>query len=111
LANAVRHTPEGGRIAVSAEPVGQAIRLSVEDSGPGIPPEHLSRVFDRFYKVDVSRTGTALPSGSGLGLSIVRAIVTRLGGTVTVSNQAGGGARFEVTLPVTSLAPGAPSPS
>ena len=57
-------------------------------------------MFDRFYKVDESRTGTDTPSGSGLGLSIVRAIVTRHGGTVTASNVPGGGARFEIVLPV-----------
>jgi signal transduction histidine kinase len=99
VANAARHTPDGGRVTVEADRVATGIRLSVEDTGPGIPPEHLPRVFGRFYKVDVSRTGTALPSGSGLGLSIVHAIVTRHGGTVTASNPAGGGARFEIILP------------
>jgi signal transduction histidine kinase len=99
VANAVRHTPEGGRILVSAVPAGGAVRVVVEDSGPGIPEEHLPRVFDRFYKVDQSRTGTSVPSGSGLGLSIVRAIVQSHGGQVTASNAPGGGARFEVTLP------------
>jgi len=99
VANAARHTPEGGHIDVHADRVPDGVRLSVEDSGPGIPPEHLSRVFERFYKVDVSRAGTALPSGSGLGLSIVQAIVNRHGGTVTASNMPGGGARFEIVLP------------
>jgi signal transduction histidine kinase len=99
VANAVRHTPEGGRVVVAADRVPAGVRLSVQDNGMGIPEEHLSRVFDRFYKVDVSRTGTALPSGSGLGLSIVQAIVTRHGGTVTASNPPGGGARFEIVLP------------
>jgi len=99
VANAVRHTPDGGRITVAADVVPEGVRLSVQDTGPGIPEEHLSRVFDRFYKVDVSRTGTALPSGSGLGLSIVQAIVTRHGGTITASNPAEGGARFEILLP------------
>jgi signal transduction histidine kinase len=99
VANAARHTPEDGRITVSAQRVDAGIRFVVEDTGPGIPPEHLDRVFDRFYKVDVSRTGTALPSGSGLGLSIVRAIVERHGGRIGVSNAPGSGARFEITLP------------
>jgi signal transduction histidine kinase len=98
-ANAVRHTPEGGRIRLTADRVPGGVRLGVEDSGPGIPPEHLPRIFDRFYKVDVSRTGTALPSGSGLGLSIVQAIVKRHGGTIDAANCDAGGARFEMVLP------------
>src|SRR6185503_6855690 len=98
-ANAVRHTPDGGTIRLSAEPVEAGVRLSVEDTGTGIPEEHLPRVFDRFYKADVSRTGTALPSGSGLGLSIVQAIVRRHGGTIHAANAASGGARFDVVLP------------
>ncbi len=104
-ANAVRHTPQGGRIALSADcDTDGSVRLVVEDSGSGIPPEQLSRVFDRFYKVDVSRTGTEIPSGSGLGLSIVQAIVARHGGTISAANAAGGGARFEIRLPNSSLA-------
>ena len=88
-----------GEVCDPATPDG--LRIVVEDSGSGIPPEHLSKVFDRFYKVDVSRTGTALPSGSGLGLSIVQAIVERHGGTISASNAPNGGARFEILLPRT----------
>ena len=69
-------------------------------TGPGIPPEHLPHIFDRFYKVDQSRTGTTVPSGSGLGLSIVQAIVGRHDGRVSASNLPDGGARFEIVLPV-----------
>jgi signal transduction histidine kinase len=98
-ANALRHTPVGGRIFLRAAPDGEDVVIVVEDTGPGIPEEHLVRVFDRFYKVDVSRTGTALPSGTGLGLSIVQAIVTQHGGAVAVSNVPGAGARFEIRLP------------
>src|SRR6185436_21005010 len=76
-ANAIRHTPEGGTVTLGAEPTGEGVRITVRDTGPGIPAEHLPRVFDRFYKVDASRAGTAVPSGSGLGLSIVRAIIER----------------------------------
>ena len=98
-ANALRHTPEGGRIGLSADVADAGgVRIVVEDSGTGIPAEHLPKVFDRFYKVDVSRTGTSLPSGSGLGLSIVQAIVERHGGTITATNAPGGGARFEILL-------------
>jgi two-component system sensor histidine kinase BaeS len=99
VANAVRHAPVGGHVAVTADTRGDDVVLGVEDDGPGIPPEQLSRVFDRFYKVDESRTGTEVPSGSGLGLSIVRAIVVRHGGSVTASNIDGAGARFEIVLP------------
>jgi signal transduction histidine kinase len=104
-ANAVRHTPEGGSVKLSADRVASdspdraGVRFVVEDSGPGIPAEHLPRIFDRFYKVDVSRTGTPVPSGSGLGLSIVQAIVTRHGGSISAANAESGGARFEIVLP------------
>ena len=79
--------------------VDEQVEISIEDTGPGVPAEHLGRVFDRFYKADASRTGTATPSGSGLGLSIVRAIVTGHGGAVRVENVPGGGARFTLRLP------------
>ena len=98
-ANAVRHTPEGGRVILTADRVDGGLRFVVEDTGTGIPDEHLPRVFDRFYKVDLSRTGTKVPSGSGLGLSIVQAIVQRHGGKITAANGATGGARFEIVLP------------
>jgi signal transduction histidine kinase len=98
-ANAVRHTPEGGRVTLTADRAADGLRLVVEDTGPGIPEEHLPHVFDRFYKVDESRTGTKVPSGSGLGLSIVQAIVNRHGGRITAGNTEAGGARFEIVLP------------
>ena len=98
-ANAIRHTPADGVVRLSASPNERAVHLTISDTGPGIPPDHLPRVFDRFYKVDASRAGTAVPSGSGLGLSIVRAIIERHGGTVTVTNAPNGGAMFELDLP------------
>jgi signal transduction histidine kinase len=100
VANAVRHTPEGGAVSVSALADGQTLTFRVDDTGPGIPDDQLDRVFDRFYKVDESRTGTQLPSGSGLGLSIVQTIVMRHGGTVSAGNAPGGGARFQIVLPL-----------
>jgi signal transduction histidine kinase len=99
VANAIRHTPSGGTVSIHASASDAAVVLTVEDTGRGIPPEHLARVFDRFYKVDESRAGTDVPSGSGLGLSIVRAIVGRHHGTITVSNAPPAGARFEIRLP------------
>jgi signal transduction histidine kinase len=96
-ANALRHTPDDGEIVLSADVVGGKVRLRVRDSGTGIPPEHLPLIFDRFYKVDASRKAMG---GSGLGLSIVRAIVERHGGTITAYNE--GGAVFDVLLPMSS---------
>jgi two-component system sensor histidine kinase BaeS len=104
VANAVRHTPAGGQVTLGGLRRGEDVVITVDDTGPGIAPEHLPHVFDRFYKADVSRSGTTVPSGSGLGLSIVQAIVARHGGRVTASNGPGGGARFEIVL--TDLSPG-----
>ncbi len=100
VANAVRHTPKGGHIDLSAttEPAdgdGQ-VRLRIQDNGPGIPPEHLSRIFDRFYRVDTARDQAS--GGTGLGLSIVRAIIEAHGGTITASSPPGNGACFEILL-------------
>jgi signal transduction histidine kinase len=95
-ANALRHTPKGGRVALNAALEAGAIVVTVSDTGSGIAPEHLSRVFDRFYKVDPSRTGQA--AGSGLGLSIVKAIVERHGGRIAAASQAGG-TTFTLTFP------------
>jgi len=97
VANAVRHTPDGGRVTVSAEHAEGGTRIRVEDTGTGIPPEHLPLVFDRFYKIDRARASGQ--SGSGLGLSIVKAIVERHGGRVSAGNASGGGARFDIVLP------------
>jgi signal transduction histidine kinase len=97
-ANAIRHTPEGGTVVLRASRQDDGIHITVADSGAGIPPEHLPRIFDRFYKVDPSRSAT-FTAGSGLGLSIVQAIVERHGGKVSASNADHGGAIFEVVLP------------
>src|SRR5205085_399748 len=104
-ANAIRHTPPGGTVTLRADAAGEDLRLRIHDSGTGIPTEHLPHVFDRFYKADASRAGTAIPSGSGLGLSIVQAIVARHGGTITASNAPEGGAVFEILLPTARTEP------
>ena len=96
-ANAVRHTPENGTISLTSRRVNGRVVLAVTDSGSGVSPEHLPFVFDRFYKADASRAQDQSP-GSGLGLSIVKAIVERHGGTITASSRQGGGSVFEVTL-------------
>ena len=96
VANALRHTPSGGTIDLAATSNADGCELRVIDSGSGIAPEHVANVFERFYKVDSSRTsGTA---GSGLGLSIAKAIVERHGGTIAVESRPGRTA-FVITLP------------
>ena len=84
-----------GQIRLTAERQGREVVLTVHDNGPGIPPEHLPLIFDRFYKADLSRKAAG---GSGLGLSIVKAIVELHGGTISVRND--NGAVFEVRLPL-----------
>jgi two-component system OmpR family sensor kinase len=97
VANALRHTPSGGTIDLEATSNADGCGdLRVIDSGSGIAPEHVANIFERFYKVDSSRTsGTA---GSGLGLSIAKAIVERHGGTIAVESRPGRTA-FVITLP------------
>jgi two-component system phosphate regulon sensor histidine kinase PhoR len=97
--NAVNYTPDGGAITVAAAIEGDRYVLTVSDTGPGLPEDDLTRVFERFYRVDKSR---ARPGGTGLGLAIVKHLVQVMGGTVTAGNQAGGGAVFTVRLPVRS---------
>jgi signal transduction histidine kinase len=109
VANALRHTPAGGTITLRASTEPGACVLSVADSGEGIAPEHLPHVFDRFYKVDSARVaGTA---GSGLGLSIAKAIVERHGGRLSATSVPGD-TRFTLTLPQPDAdpAPAAPGP-
>jgi len=96
-ANALRHTPKGGRVTLTASFENGAVVVTVSDTGSGIAPEHLPHVFDRFYKVDPSRTGES--AGSGLGLSIVKAIVERHGGAVTAMSRPGGGTTFTLKFP------------
>jgi two-component system sensor histidine kinase BaeS len=93
-ANALRHTPDGGQITLTSGSDPRGVRLTVRDTGPGIPREHLPLIFERFYKADAARKAAG---GSGLGLSIVKAIVERHGGTITARND--NGAVFEIVLP------------
>lgn len=95
-ANALRHTPPGGVVRLGASRADGRIKLTVSDNGAGIQEEHLPHVFDRFYKADQSRSQAG---GSGLGLSIVKAIVERHGGSVAVRSRQGVETVFEVTLP------------
>jgi two-component system, OmpR family, phosphate regulon sensor histidine kinase PhoR len=94
--NAVHYSPQNAAIRLEAMHQNGVVRISVSDSGPGIPPEDLSRVFERFYRVDKSR---ARPGGTGLGLAIVKHLVELHGGQAVAENRPEGGARFVITLP------------
>jgi two-component system phosphate regulon sensor histidine kinase PhoR len=96
--NALKYTPEGGRVTVAARPEGEVAVFEVADDGPGIAAEHLPRIFERFYRVDKARSREL--GGTGLGLSIVKHLVESLGGAVSVSSEPGRGSRFVVRLPL-----------
>lgn len=95
--NAVNYSDEGGRIELGARVENGRVLLTVGDSGPGLPDADLGRVFERFYRVDKSRTRD--PGGTGLGLSIVRHLVELHGGRIYAANRPGGGAIFTISLP------------
>lgn len=97
LENGLRHTPPGGQIILAAESIEGGIRLSIQDSGPGIPPEDLTRIFDRFYRKDKSRGRHE--GGSGLGLAIARSIITRHNGRIWAESEPGQGATILIELP------------
>ncbi|HEY6407531.1 MAG TPA: HAMP domain-containing sensor histidine kinase, partial [Ktedonobacteraceae bacterium] len=104
LDNARRHTPAGGTIVVGAQAVDKMLRVSIGDSGTGIDAADLPYIFERFYRVDRARTASA--GGSGLGLSIVKAIITAHGGTISAESEPGQGTRIYFSLPlVTSGVP------
>jgi signal transduction histidine kinase len=100
LDNALRHTPDGGRIALSAREVGDHVELAVLDSGPGLKTEDLERIFNRLYRADPSRQREgASAGGSGLGLAIARSIVQAHGGQVSAESEAGQGLKIVIRLP------------
>jgi PAS domain S-box-containing protein len=92
--NAVQAMPNGGRLALRTRRIERGVELTVEDTGPGISPQHLDRIWDPFF------TTKPLGQGTGLGLSITQQVVTRHGGTIRVESRPGEGARFIVELPV-----------
>ncbi len=98
VANAILYAPAGTTIRIDAAREDGHVALSVSDEGPGIPEEDVSRVFERFYRVDKSRARD--PGGTGLGLAIVKHLVELHGGTARVENRAEGGARFVLELPL-----------
>jgi signal transduction histidine kinase len=95
VGNAVKFTPAEGRIRVSAVLDGEEVRVAVEDTGPGIPAEHLENVFDRFWQARSTRR-----AGAGLGLAIARGVVEAHGGRISARSEVGRGTTFEFTLPV-----------
>jgi signal transduction histidine kinase len=97
LSNAVKFSPEGGRIRLSGKRQGDFALISVADEGPGIPPDRLEQVFDRFHQVRDPQKSH--PLGTGLGLTISREIVERLGGKIWVDSELGAGTVFSFTVP------------
>lgn len=97
LTNALRHTPRGGAVVLSAQVAGGQARVTVHDTGSGVPPDQLDRIFDRFYRSPDS-------PGSGLGLPIARSLVEAHGGTITATSDVGAGTTIRFTLPHDSAA-------
>jgi two-component system OmpR family sensor kinase len=96
--NAIKYTPEGGSVELSLSKKGGWAQFEVCDTGIGIPPENLSHIFDRFYRVDKARARAH--GGSGLGLSIAKWIAQAHGGAIRVKSQIGEGTTFTVTIPI-----------
>lgn len=111
--NAVKYTPAGGRVRLETGVEGDLFWAVIADTGPGIPAEELPRIFDRFYRVDRSRSraspgcGGHEAAGTGLGLSIAKTIAELHGGTITVRSELGKGSAFKVTLPLSAIVQGA----
>jgi len=99
--NALKYTPPGGSVTVKSVTVGQNVVIKVEDTGVGIPSDDIPRVFERFYRVDKSRSKAQ--GGVGLGLALVKELVERHGGTVTMESELGVGTKAVVTLPASSV--------
>ncbi|MFT3769056.1 MAG: ATP-binding protein [Minicystis sp.] len=109
LGNALKFTPPGGRIVVGLRALGDALELSVEDTGPGIPAEKMHLLFRRFQQIDAS--ATRKHEGTGIGLSLVKELTELMGGTVGVTSEVGRGSRFFVRLPRAPDHVLAPAPS
>jgi len=96
--NAVKYTPDGGRIDITAGAVGPDVYIKVSDNGTGIPKEDLPRLFDRFYRVDKARSRES--GGTGLGLAIAKEIISMHGGDIMVESEVGEGTTFTIKLPI-----------
>ncbi|MBK9714020.1 MAG: HAMP domain-containing histidine kinase [Kouleothrix sp.] len=103
LDNALRHTPRGGAVEIATQPHGRQVDVTVSDTGLGIAPEHLPHVFERFYRGESVRGAEG--SGSGLGLSIAKALVEAQGGQIAIDSRLGQGTRVTLKLPAAEVAP------
>jgi len=101
--NALKYTPAGGHVSISAHTDDGSVVFEVADDGPGIGAEHLPRLFERFYRVDKARSREL--GGTGLGLSIVKHLVESVGGAVSVTSEPGLGSRFRVRFPLARREP------
>jgi two-component system phosphate regulon sensor histidine kinase PhoR len=100
LDNAVKYCPAGARVRLRAQQTERSLRIEIADTGPGIEPRHLSRLFERFYRVDSGRSRDM--GGTGLGLSIVKHLVETMGGVIGIESTPGRGSTFWFTLPAMS---------
>jgi signal transduction histidine kinase len=98
IGNAVKFTPDGGHVTVSSNPMETGVKVSVEDSGPGIPGDSLSTIFNKYEQVTLG--GSNKIKGTGLGLSIVKHIIDAHGGKIWVESTLGHGSVFSFVLPV-----------
>ena len=101
VSNAVRYTPEGGRIAIGWHETADGCRCDVSDTGIGIKPEHISRLTERFYRVDKSRSRET--QGTGLGLAIVKHVLARHQGKLQIESEVGQGSRFSILFPRSAM--------
>ncbi|MFT2720478.1 sensor histidine kinase [Deinococcus sp. A31D244] len=104
LSNALRHTPPGGQVRLTVQAGADSVTITVHDSGTGIAPEHLERVFERFYRTDQARTRG---EGSGVGLTVARGLARMMGGDLTLTSTPGQGSAFQLTLPTSPALPAA----
>ena len=98
LSNAIKYTPEGGHIKVISGALYSEIFIKIIDDGIGIPKENLSRIFERFYRVDKARSRET--GGTGLGLAIAKQIIENLGGAITINSEYGKGTEVIISIPI-----------
>jgi signal transduction histidine kinase len=98
ITNAINYTPEGGKITLEGEVTGDFVHIGISDTGYGIPPDEVPRIFERFYRVKTDKTRNIV--GTGLGLPIVKSIVEAHNGTIKAESKEGAGSTFSVRLPI-----------